>query len=177
MQYRTLGRTGVRVSPLCLGTMTFGDSADEDESAKMFSHCRDAGVNFFDCANGYANGRSEEILGRLIATCRDEVVITSKVGFPQAAGVNNQGASRRHIQNQIDVSLKRLNTDRIEVYFIHRFDDATPIEETMRALDDLVHQGKILYPAVSNWAAWQIAKSLGISACEGMARVEVLQPM
>jgi aryl-alcohol dehydrogenase-like predicted oxidoreductase len=177
MQYRTLGRTGVRVSPLCLGTMTFGDVADENESAKMFQRCRDVGINFFDCANGYANGRSEAILGRLVANCRDEVVITSKVGFPQGDGVNNQGASRRHIQQQVDVSLKRLNTDRIDVYFIHRFDDTTPIEETVRVLDDLVHQGKILYPAVSNWAAWQIAKALDIAACEGLVRFEVLQPM
>jgi aryl-alcohol dehydrogenase-like predicted oxidoreductase len=177
MQYRTLGRTGVKVSPLCLGTMTFGDSADETESARMFNRCRDVGLNFFDCANGYANGRSETILGRLIANCRDEVVITSKVGFPQGDEVNNQGASRRHIRSQVEISLKRLNTDRIDVYFIHRFDDATPIEETIRVLDDLVHQGKILYPAISNWAAWQIAKALGFAACEGLARIEVLQPM
>jgi aryl-alcohol dehydrogenase-like predicted oxidoreductase len=177
MQYRTLGRTGVRVSPLCLGTMTFGDGADEAESGKIFNRCRERGINFFDCANGYAKGRSEEILGRLIANCRDEVVITSKVGFAQGQDVNNQGASRRHIQHEVEVSLRRLNTDRIEVYFIHRFDDATPIEETMRVLDDLVHQGKILYPAVSNWAAWQIAKALGFTACEGLARIEVLQPM
>jgi aryl-alcohol dehydrogenase-like predicted oxidoreductase len=177
MQYRTLGRTGVRVSPLCMGTMTFGDLADEAESARMFNRCREVGINFFDCANGYANGRSEAILGRLIADCRDDVVITSKVGFPQGEDVNNQGASRRHIRSQVEVSLKRLNTDRIDVYFIHRFDDLTPIEESLRALDDLVHQGKILYPAVSNWAAWQIAKALGITACHGLARIEVLQPM
>jgi len=177
MQYRALGRTGVSVSPLCMGTMTFGDGADEGESAKMFNRCRDVGINFFDCANGYANGRAEVILGHLIANCRDDVVITSKVGFPQGEGVNNQGASRRHIQHQVEVSLKRLNTDRIEVYFIHRFDDATPIDDTMRVLDDLVHSGKILYPAVSNWAAWQIAKALGVSACDGLARVEVMQPM
>lgn len=177
MEYRLLGRTGVRVSPLCLGTMTFGDSADEAESARIFNRCREVGINFFDCANGYASGRSETILGRLIADCRDEVVITSKVGFPQGAGVNNQGASRRHINLQVDTSLKRLNTDRIDVYFIHRFDPDTPIDMQIRALDDLVRQGKILYPALSNWAAWQIAKALGVSACEGLARVEVLQPM
>src|SRR5262249_9096349 len=112
-----------------------------------------------------------------IAPCRDDVVITSKVGFPQGEGVNNQGASRRHIQNQVEISLKRLNTDRIDVYFIHRFDEATPIEASIRALSDLVHQGKILYPAVSNWAAWKIAKALGIAAYEGLARIEVLQPM
>lgn len=177
MDYRLLGRTGVRVSPLCLGTMTFGDSADEAESAKMFHRCREVGINFIDCANGYAGGRSETIIGKLIADCRDDLVITSKVGFPQGSGVNNTGASRRHIQMQVELSLKRLNTDRLDVYFIHRFDPDTPIEESVRALDDLVRQGKILYPALSNWAAWQIAKALGISACEGLARAEVLQPM
>jgi aryl-alcohol dehydrogenase-like predicted oxidoreductase len=155
MEYRLLGRTGIRVSPLCLGTMTFGDGADADESARIFQRCREAGINFFDCANGYAKGRSEEILGRLISDCRDDVVITSKVGFGVGEGVNKTGASRRHVHMQVEASLKRLNTDRIDVYFIHRFDADTPIETTLRALDDLVHQGKILHPAVSNWAAWQ----------------------
>lgn len=177
MQYRLLGRTGVRVSPLCFGTMSFGDTSDEAESARVFNRCREAGINFFDCANGYAKGRSEEILGKLIADCRDEVVITSKAGFPQGEGVNNQGASRRHLQLQVETSLKRLKTDRIDVYFIHRFDKDTPIEETVRTLDDLVRQGKILYPAVSNWAAWQIATALGISARHGWSRIEVIQPM
>jgi aryl-alcohol dehydrogenase-like predicted oxidoreductase len=177
MNYRILGRTGVKVSPLCMGTMTFGDSADEATSTQIFNRCRDVGINFFDCANGYAGGRSEQILGKLIADCRNDVVITSKVGFPQGEGVNNQGASRRHIFQQVEISLKRLNTDRIDVYFIHRFDNDTPIEESVRALDDLVHQGKILYPAVSNWAAWQITKALGLSECQGLARFECLQPM
>jgi aryl-alcohol dehydrogenase-like predicted oxidoreductase len=177
MQYRILGRTGVKVSQLCFGTMSFGAPADEAESAKMFNRCRDLGINFFDCANGYAGGRSEEILGKLMAGSRDDLVITSKVGFPVSEGVNNQGMSRRHIQMQIEASLKRLNTDRIDVYFIHRYDPDTPIDEVVRTLDDLVQQGKILYPAVSNWAAWQIAKALGISAREGLARFECIQPM
>lgn len=177
MEYRLLGQTGVRVSSLCMGTMTFGDLADEAESARMFNRCRELGINFFDCANGYAGGQSEIILGKLIADCRDELVITSKVGMPQADAPNRRGASRRHITMEVEGSLRRLNTDRIDVYFIHAFDPDTPIEETIRALDDLVSQGKILYPALSNWAAWQIAKSLGISACENLARVEVLQPM
>ncbi len=177
MNYRLLGRTGVRVSPLCMGTMTFGDSADETESEKIFARCREVGINFFDCANGYASGRSEIILGKLIANCRDEVVITSKSGFPQSDEINNRGSSRRHLQLQVEASLKRLNTDRIDVYFIHRFDPDTPIESVVRTLDDLVQQGKILYPAISNWAAWQIAKALGVAAGGGLARAEVLQPM
>ncbi len=177
MDYRILGRTGVRVSSLCMGTMTFGEAADEAEAGRIFNRCRDVGINFFDTANGYAGGRSEEILGRLMAGLRDDLVITTKAGFPQGEGVNKGGASRRHLKLQIEASLKRLQTDRVDLYFIHRFDADTPIDETVRALDDLVREGKILYPAVSNWAAWQIAKALGISAREGLARFECLQPM
>ena len=177
MIYRLLGRTGVRVSRLCFGTMSFGDIADEEESAKMFRRCLDVGINFFDCANVYAGGRSEEILGKLMTGCRDDLVITSKVFGAVSERVNDRGASRRHIQLQVENSLRRLNTDRIDVYFLHHFDPDTPIEETLRVLDDLVHQGKILYPAVSNWAAWQIAKALGIAKYEGLARIACLQPM
>ena len=177
MEYRTLGRTGVQVSRLCFGTMSFGGVADEETSAAMFHRCREAGINFFDTANVYADGRSEEILGRLIADCRDEIVLTSKVGFPTGKGVNAHGLSRRHIMLAVEASLRRLGTDRLDLCFLHTLDPHTPIEETLRALDDLVHQGKILYPAVSNWAAWQIATALGISAREGLARFECIQPM
>lgn len=177
MEYRVLGKTGVKVSQLCFGTMSFGSTADEETSAAMFNRCREVGINFFDCANVYAAGRSEEILGRLIADCRDELVITTKVGSPMGDGPNESGLSRRHITMAVEDSLRRLGTDRIDVYFFHKFDSDTPIEESLRALDDLVRQGKILYPAVSNWAAWQIAKALGISAREGLARFECIQPM
>jgi aryl-alcohol dehydrogenase-like predicted oxidoreductase len=177
MEYKLLGKTGVRVSALCFGVMSFGDEADEATSAAMFERCREAGINFFDCANGYAAGRSEQILGRLIAPCRDEVIITSKVYFPTGPDINARGASRRHIRAAVEASLKRLNTDYIDVYFIHHFDDQTPLEETLRGLDDLVRAGKILYPAVSNFAAWQVAKAMGISAREGWARFECIQPM
>jgi aryl-alcohol dehydrogenase-like predicted oxidoreductase len=177
MEYRTLGRTGVQVSRLCFGTMSFGGVADEETSAAMFHHCREAGINFFDTANVYADGRSEKILGRLIADCRDEIVLTSKVGFSTGKGVNARGLSRRHVMLAVEASLRRLGTDRLDLCFLHTFDPHTPIEETLRALDDLVHQGKILYPAVSNWAAWQIATALGISTREGLARFECIQPM
>ncbi len=177
MEYRVLGQTGIKVSCLCMGTMSFGGDADEETSAAMFRRCRDAGVNFFDCANVYAGGRSEEMLGRLIAGCRDEVVITSKVGFPTDQDVNAGGLSRRHIMLAVEASLKRMGTDRLDIYFVHRFDPATPIEETLRALDDLVHQGKVLYTGASNWAAWQIATALGISARERLARFACIQPM
>ncbi len=177
MEYKYLGKTGVKVSTLCFGTMSFGGDADESESAKMFNRCRDLGINFFDCANVYANGISEEILGRFIADCRDEVIITSKVFARTGPGENERGSSRRNIILAVEKSLKRLNTDRLELYFFHGFDNDTPIEDSLQAMDDLVRQGKILYPAVSNWSAWQIAKALGISSRDGFARFECVQPM
>ena len=177
MHYRTLGETGVRVSCLCMGTVTFGREADEETAAAMFHRCRDAGINFFDTANVYAGGQAEKILGHLIADCRDEIVLTSKVGFPTGDDVNARGLSRHHIVHSVEASLRQLGTDRLDLYFVHTFDPHTPIEETLRALDDLVHQGKILHPAASNWAAWQIATALGISAREGLARFACIQPM
>ncbi|HEY63600.1 MAG TPA: aldo/keto reductase [Caldilineae bacterium] len=177
MEYRTLGRTGVQVSCLCMGTMTFGREADEETSAAMFHRCREVGINFFDTANVYAEGRSEEILGKLIKGCRDEIVLASKVCFPVGEDVNARGLSRRHIMLAVEDSLRRLGTDWIDIYYVHHTDPKTPMEETLRALDDLVHQGKILYPAVSNWAAWQIAKALGISEREGLAKFVCIQPM
>jgi len=177
MNYKFLGRTGVQVSALCFGTMSFGGDADEQTSERMYRRCREAGINFFDCADGYAGGRSEEILGRLIAHEREQLIITSKVYYPTSEDPNAQGANRRHIQLAVEKSLKRLNTDWIDVYFIHHFDEHTPLEDTLRTLDDLVHQGKILYPAVSNFSAWQIMKALGISHHEQLARFEVIQPM
>jgi aryl-alcohol dehydrogenase-like predicted oxidoreductase len=177
MRYKMLGRTGVLVSELCFGTMTFGKEADEAESGRLFNACRDAGVNFFDCANVYSNGQAETILGKLIKSCRDELVVTTKVAQKAGAGVNCLGASRRHIMQQVEKSLERLGTDRIDVYFIHHFDPLTPMEESLRALDDLVRQGKVLYLGASNWAAWQVAKALGISAAKNLARFECLEPM
>jgi len=177
VEYKFLGNTGVKVSALCFGTMSFGGDADEETSTAMFHRCREVGINFFDCANVYQRGLAEEILGRLIIDCRDEVIITSKVYFPMGDDVNARGATRKHIMSAVEASLKRLNTDYIDVYFIHRFDDRTPLEETLRVLDDLVRQGKILYPAASNFAAWQVAKALGLSAKEGWVRFECLQPM
>lgn len=177
MKFKYLGRTGVQVSELCFGTMSFGEDADEETSEQMYRRCREAGINFFDCANVYAGGKSEELLGKFIATEREEVIITSKVYYPMGSDPNARGASRRNIQLAVEKSLRRLNTDWIDVYFIHHFDEHTPIEETLRALDDLVRQGKILYPAVSNFSAWQIMKALGISHYEQLARFEVIQPM
>ena len=177
MEYRTVGKTGIFVSNLCFGTMSFGGNADAETSKSMFKYCRDTGINFFDTADVYSGGRAEEILGECIAECRNEIVLTSKVFYPTGEGVNDKGLSRRHIINAVENSLRRLKTDRIEFYFVHAFDDNTPMEETLLALDLLQKQGKILYPAVSNWAAWQIAKALGISAKEQLARFELIQPM
>ena len=177
MDYVTAGSTGVQVSPLCLGTMSFGDEADEDVSAQMFHRARRAGINFFDTADVYGQGASEEILGKLVSGRRDEAVIASKVFFPTGQDVNARGLSRRHIARAVEASLARLGTEWIDFYFVHAFDELTPIEETLGALDDLQRQGKIRYPAVSNWAAWQIAMALGISAREHLARFELIEPM
>ncbi len=175
MDYRWLGQTGVRVSPLCMGVMTFGDAADEAESERMFHRCLDVGINFFDCANVYGAGESERVLGRLMAGKRDDLVITSKVGM--GSGLNRRGGSRRHMMQEVEASLRRLNTDRIDLYFLHHFDDNTPVEETLRAFDDLVRDGKIVYVGVSNWAAWQVARAQGICALQGWAAIACLQPM
>jgi len=177
MEFRWLGRTGIKVSSLALGTMPFGAEADEAESAAMFRAARESGVNFFDCADVYAGGRAEEILGRLVKDVREEVIITSKAYFQAGADVNAMGASRRHLFLSIEKSLRRLQTDRIDVYFVHRFDERTPLEETIRALDDLVRQGKILYTGASNFAAWQVEKALGVAAKAGWTPFHVLQPM
>jgi len=177
MNYRFLGNTGVKVSELCFGTMSFGGIADEEMSRNMFNMCRDRGINFFDCADVYEGGKSETILGKLIADCRDEVVITSKFYFRTSQDVNGMGASRYHLVRSVEQSLKRLNTDYIDLYFIHRFDDVTPLEETMRALDDLVRQGKILYIGASNFAAWQIMKAIGIAELHNWSKIACIQPM
>ena len=177
MEYGFLGNTGIQVSKLCMGTMTFGREADEAVAKEIFNCCRDAGVNFFDCANVYSQGRAETILGGLIADCRNELVITTKFGSPMGTGLNDSGGSRRHLAASLEASLKRLNTDHVDIYFLHRFDEHTPLEETLRALDDAVAQGKVRYTGVSNFAAWQIAKALGVSALNGWTSFQCIQPM
>ncbi len=177
MEYRFLGRTGLRVSALCFGTMSFGGDADEAVSAAMFGRCRDAGINTFDCADVYQAGRSEEILGKLMAGSRDELVIATKAYFPTGDGPNQRGSSRYHLVGAVEASLRRLGTDRVDLFYLHRFDDVTALDETLRAVETLVQQGKILYPAVSNFAAWQTAKTLGIAERLGLAPIVCSQPM
>lgn len=177
MEYRLLGRTGVKVSQLCLGTMSFGGDADERSAAAMYRACRDAGINFFDTADQYSKGRSEEILGDLIRSERESLVIATKCFNPTADDVNARGSSRRHVSRAVEASLRRLGTDRVELLYLHHYDKRTPLEEHMRALEDLVRAGKVLYPAVSNYAAWQTQRALGIQEREGWARLQAIQPM
>ena len=177
MDFRPLGRTGVRVSHLCFGTMSFGGDADEATSARMYSACREAGINFYDTADQYNKGRSEEILGELMRGHRDELVIGTKSYNPTGEDVNARGNSRRHIARAIEKSLKRLQTDRIDILYLHQQDPLTPLEESMRALEDLVRSGKVLYPALSNHAAWQTQLALDLQQRQGWARLQTIQPM
>jgi aryl-alcohol dehydrogenase-like predicted oxidoreductase len=172
-----LGKTGVTVSRLSLGTMSFGGDADEPTSAALFHAAREAGVTFFDTADVYSQGRSEEILGKLIQPCRDQIVLATKGYFPTANDVNAKGASRYHLVRAVEASLRRLGTDRVDVYYVHHFDDVADLSETLRCLDDLVRQGKILYPACSNFAAWQVAHAQGLCHQHGWAPLVAIQPM
>jgi aryl-alcohol dehydrogenase-like predicted oxidoreductase len=177
MKTKPLGRTGIAVSQLCYGTMSFGGDADEATSAAMFKAARDAGINFFDTADQYSKGKSEEILGKLIKGSRDELVIATKCFNPTGTDVNAKGSNRRHVSRAVEASLKRLGTDRVEILFLHLYDRHTPIDEQMRALEDLVRAGKVLYPAVSNYAAWQVQRAVDVQEAKGWARLQVLQPM
>ena len=183
MNNKILGRTGVAVSALCAGTLAFGGDADAAGSAAMYGACRDAGINFFDCADTYAGGRAETVFGNLMAHERDELVITSKCGFPVGSGDSGDSgdygadASRQYITRAVEASLARLGTDRLDIFLMHQWDPETPLEETLRCLEDLLRAGKVLHLGASNYAAWQVAKGLGISERLGSARFEVLQPM
>ena len=189
MKYKQLGRTGVFVSEICLGTMTFGGSADsgmwraigalgQDDVDAIVARAIASGVNFFDTADVYSFGESERLLGQALknlGTKRQDVVIATKVFGEMGPGPNDRGASRGHIMDSVQGSLDRLQTDHIDLYQIHGNDTVTPIDETLRALDDLTRQGLVRYVGVSNWAAWKIAKALGLSETKGYARFETLQ--
>lgn len=178
MKYLPLGSTGLLVSELCFGTMTFGDAGCDIETARGIYHrCRDIGINFFDCANVYVGGESERILGQLIKPDRDDLIITSKLGMGSGDGVRGPGYSRAHIMHHVEQSLRRLDTDHLDLYFLHRFHKQPPLDDVMRALDDLVQQGKIRYPAASNFAAWQLAKANGIAHAHGWSPFRCIQPM
>ncbi|MBI2868322.1 MAG: aldo/keto reductase [Chloroflexi bacterium] len=176
MQYRKLGRTGLWVSAVCMGTMTFGNQASEADSVDIVRRALDAGVNFFDTADMYAEGRSEEIVGKALKNDRHAVVLATKVGQRVAPGHNGLGLSRRHIVESIEGSLRRLGTDYIDLYYAHLADPDTPLDETLRAFDDLVRQGKVRYIACSNFRAWLLCKALWESDKRGLARFDCVQP-
>jgi aryl-alcohol dehydrogenase (NADP+) len=183
VEYVNLGRSGLKVSRLCLGAMTYGTPAwrdwvlPEDESRPFIRRALEHGVNFFDTADMYSNGASEEVLGRALRDFarRDEVVIATKVFYPTGSGPNDRGLSRKHVMDAIDASLGRLGVDHVDLYQIHRWDPDTPIEETLRALDDVVRAGKARYIGASSMHAWQFARALYLADAHGWSRFVSMQ--
>ena len=186
MQYRLLGQTGLKVSALCLGTMTFGGKGrsavtgalDQTAADELLRRAVAAGVNFIDTANVYSEGLSEEITGQAIRNLgldRDSLVLATKVRGKMGEGPNDLGLTRKHIMQQAEASLKRLNTDYLDLYQLHAYDPLTPLDETLRALDDLVRQGKVRYIGASNVAAWQLMKALGVSQYQHLEKYVSLQ--
>ena len=176
MDYRRLGRSGLKVSEICLGTMTFGHGTGAAEAERIVQAALDAGVNFFDTADGYGGGESETMLGRALGKRRRETVIATKVFAATGSGPNDSGMSRVHIMQAVEDSLRRLGTNWIDLYYIHHVDIQAPLEEMLRAFDDLVRQGKIRYTACSNYEAWRLMETLWISDSKGLARFEAYQP-
>ncbi len=176
MDYRPLGRTGVRVSPLCLGTMNFGAATDEAASRRILDAALDAGINLVDTADVYNEGRSEEVVGRALAGRRDRVVLATKVHFPTGEGPNDRGNSRLHVLRACDASLRRLQTDYIDLYQVHRPDPDVPVDETLGALTDLVRAGKVRYVGCSTHPAWMVMEALAVSERMGLARYVSEQP-
>jgi aryl-alcohol dehydrogenase-like predicted oxidoreductase len=176
MQYRLLGRTGVRVSPFCLGTMNFGGPTPEDESIRIIHQALEAGINFLDTANVYNAGESERVVGRALQGRRASIVLATKVHFPQSDDPNDRGNSLRHILAAVEQSLRRLQTDWIDLYQIHRPVFDVPQDETLHALDDLVRQGKVRYIGCSTFPAWMVMEALALSERYGLARYVTEQP-
>ena len=185
MQYRTLGSTGLSVSPICFGTSRFAREVDgtiqttRDEAHALLDRCLDLGINFFDCANIYGtpSGTAERWLGEwLTGVDREEVVVASKVRWRMGDGPNRAGLSRKHVKAQLRASLERLGTDYVDLYYIHGWDDETPIRETLRAMDDLVREGLVHHLGASNTAAWQLVRALWESDVDGLERFSVTQP-
>jgi aryl-alcohol dehydrogenase-like predicted oxidoreductase len=177
MNHRLLGRTGVRVSPLCLGTMMFGGQTSEADSIRIVHKALEAGINFVDTADIYNAGESERVVGKALKDRRNSVVLATKGRHKMGEGPNDWGATRLHMRQALDASLARLATDHIDLYYIHAPDYDTPVEETIRFFDDAVRQGKILYPACSNFRAWRVCESLWTSDKLGLARFVAVQPL
>jgi 1-deoxyxylulose-5-phosphate synthase len=184
MEYVNVGRTGLKVSRLCLGAMTYGSKQwrawvlEEEEARPFIRRALELGINYFDTADMYSMGKSEEVLGRALkdfGTGRDRLVIATKVYMPMSDDANDRGLSRKHIMHSIDKSLRRLGTDYVDLYQVHRFDVSTPVEETLRALDDVVRAGKALYVGASAMYAWQFMKMLATSDRLGVARFSTMQ--
>lgn len=176
MQQTYLGRSGLVVSELCLGTMTFGGAADKDESAAIVARFRDAGGTFFDTADIYNGGHSEELLGALIAGDRDDVVIATKGHGVTGPGPNDRSSSRRHLLSAVEASLRRLGTDWVDLYQLHSWDPTTPLEETLSALEDIVRSGKARYVGVSNFVGWQLERACRLQDAKGYTGFVSLQP-
>jgi aryl-alcohol dehydrogenase-like predicted oxidoreductase len=179
MEYKQLGNSGLRVPVLSFGTATFGGQGDffkawgntqVEEATKLVNICLDNGINFFDTANGYSNGASEEILGKALTGLRDKVIISTKATFPTSSAINDFGSSRIHLLKACEDSLRRLNTDYIDIYHMHGFDANTPVEETLKTLENLIQSGKVRYIACSNFSGWHLMKSLSISDRYGWSK-------
>ena len=177
MEYVKLGSSGLLVSPLCLGTMMFGSAANERESIAITHRAVDDGINFIDTANAYNNGLSETILGKALEDRRDKVVLVTKVNASTGDGPNDGGLSRYHILNEVENSLRRLRTDHIDIYMLHRRDFGTPLEESLGAMNDLVRQGKVRYIGMSNHYSWQVRGALDQAKYEGVAPVVCVQDL
>jgi len=176
MKYKNLGKTGAKVSELCLGTMIYGQQVDEETAIRIIKRAIDLGINFIDTADVYAEGRSETIVGKAIKDVRDEIVLATKVRGRTGPSPNQEGLSRKHIMRNFEISLKRLGTDYIDLYQVHRVDPTTPLNETLTTLNDLVRDGKVRYIGCSNFPAWQLEKALRISEVNGSESFVTVQP-
>jgi len=176
MEYRRLGDSGLKVSVIGLGTNAFGSRADQDTSIRIIHHAMSQGVNFIDTANIYSNTESERIIGEALTNRRHEVVLATKAGLVRGQGPNERGSSRVHLMRELEESLRRLRTDYVDLYQIHTFDPHTPLEETLRALDDMIRAGKVRYIGASNYTAWELMKALSLSDRMGLSRYVSIQP-
>jgi aryl-alcohol dehydrogenase (NADP+) len=176
MEYRNLGNSGLKVSPICLGTMMFGDRTDEAEAARIVASAREAGVNFIDTADAYAKGESERITGKLIAGDRDRWVLATKVANPMGDDPNRRGTGRKWILQAIDESLERLDTDYVDIYYLHKDIEDTPLEETLGAMADVIAEGKARYFGISNFRGWRIAEVMRVCGEMGIEKPVVCQP-
>lgn len=177
MEYVRLGSTGLEISRLCLGTMTFGNESDEAMSRTLMDTAFERGINFFDCAHNYNKGLTEEIVGRWIGPHRSEIILTTKIFFPFGGGRNDQGLSRRNIIASVERSLKRMQTDWVDILYLHHWDEHVCLDESLRAVNTLIEQGKVLYLGLSNFAAWQVMKAVGHCRMHNYAPVVCIQPM